>query len=405
MSAGHHHRLITWRVLSSLAILPSCNHAAIGTEGFTIMSSPTPAASNSVHVDSPQQVPLRVSASANFQAILAAHKLCLLVSTYQAGKLIVLRADQGRLNVHFRNFKKAMGLAANATRLAVGTTSQIRELYNMPAVARKLEPLGKHDACYLLRNDHVTGDIDIHEMAWVGDELWFVNTRFSCLCTLDLAYSFIPRWRPPFIQALAPEDRCHLNGLGIAHGQPKYVTALGTTDTPQGWRSHKANGGILMDIETNEILAQGLSMPHSPRWYANKLWVLESGEGSLATVDRASGQLETVAQCPGFTRGLDFYGPLAFIGLSQVRETAVFSGLPLTERLSDRTCGVWVVNIQTGETVAFLKFEAGVQEIFAVQALPGICFPEILPDDAKLMGSSYALPPEALAQVPDPLVS
>jgi len=343
--------------------------------------------------------PLKISASANFQALLAQYRISLLVSTYQAGKLMILRADQGSLNVHFRSFQKAMGLAANHTRLAIGTAFHIHELYNMPAVTPHLEPPNRHDACYIPRNSHVTGNIDIHEMAWATDELWFVNTRFSCLCTLDMAYSFRPRWRPPFVSAYAPEDRCHLNGLAVVENRPKYVSALGQSDKAQGWREHKASGGLLMEVESREIVAQRLSMPHSPRWYRDRLWVLESGQGSLATVDLATGRLETVAQCPGFTRGVDFVGPLAFIGLSQVRESATFSGLPLTERLEERTCGVWVVDIDTGQTVAHLKFESGVEEIFAVQALEGVCFPEVMPDDELLVGKSYALPPEALAEV------
>lgn len=140
-------------------------------------------------------------------------------------------------------------------------------------------------------------------------------------------------------------------------------------------------------------------MPHSPRWYQNRLWVLESGQGSLAIVDTTSGKWQTVAQLPGFTRGIDFCGPLAFIGLSQVRETAVFSGIPLVEQLTERTCGVWVVNLETGQTVAFLKFEEAVQEIFAVQVLP-VCFSEIIDWDEQLIGSSYVLPDEALRDVP-----
>ena len=226
-----------------------------------------------------------------------------------------------------------------------------------------------------------------------------VNTRFCCLCTLDAEHSFYPRWRPPFVSALAPEDRCHLNGIAMVDGRPKYVTALGETDTPGGWRANKATGGILMDIESNEILLRGLSMPHSPRWYQGKLWVLESGEGSLAQVDLEHRTWRTVAQVPGFTRGIDFVGPLAFIGLSQVRESAVFSGIPLVQRLRERTCGVWVVNIETGKTVGFLRFEAGVQEIFAVQVLRGMRFPELLEWNDQRLADSYVLPDEALADV------
>lgn len=354
-------------------------------------------------MSSPQDAPLRSVHTTNFPHILTQLGISLVVSTYQAGKLIVLRADGAAINTHFRIFNKPMGLAADRSRLAIGTAQQIWELRNVPAVAHKLEPLGKHDACYLPRNCHITGDIDIHEMAWADQDLWFINTRFSCLCTLDFNHSFIPRWRPYFVSALSPEDRCHLNGLGMVNGQPKYTTALGTTDTQGGWREQKAIGGVLIDIETNELIANKLSMPHSPRWYGDRLWVLESGHGSLATVDQYSGKIETVVQLPGFTRGLDFWGPLAFIGLSQVRETAVFSGIPLTQRLNERICGVWVVNIQTGQAIAFLKFEEAVQEIFAVQVLPGIRFPEIIDWDETLIASTYVLPDQALLDVPPEL--
>lgn len=347
-----------------------------------------------------ESAPLRSIHTSNFPQILNYFGISLVVSTYQAGKLIALRADENVINTHFRVFNKPMGLAGDGSRLAIGTTSQIWQLKNVPAVAQNIVPLGKHDACYLPRSCHVTGDIDIHEMAWANDELWFVNTRFSCLCTLDSEYSFVPRWRPKFVTAYSPEDRCHLNGLAMVDNKPKYVTALGTTDILNGWREKKANGGVLIDVETQELIAQGLSMPHSPRWYDGCLWVLESGNGSLATVDLNTGKVETVATLPGFTRGIDFCGKLAFIGLSQVRETAVFSGIPLTERLTERTCGVWVVNIETGETVAFLKFEDAVQEIFAIQVLPGIRFPEIIDWDEQLIANSYVLPDEALADVP-----
>jgi uncharacterized protein (TIGR03032 family) len=145
---------------------------------------------------------------------------------------------------------------------------------------------------------------------------------------------------------LAPEDRCHLNGLAMLDGRPQFVTLLGETDTPGGWRENKANGGLLMEVPTNQTLLRGLSMPHSPRWYNNRRWFLESGQGTLALAEARRGTWQTVAELPGFSRGLDFYGPLAFIGLSQVRESATFSSIPLVERWTERTCGVWVVDIR-----------------------------------------------------------
>jgi uncharacterized protein (TIGR03032 family) len=346
---------------------------------------------------------LRSVHTSNLPALFARLGIGLLVSTYQAGKLIAVRADGGGLNTHFRTLAKPMGLAVDVTRLSVGGGHTVWEYRNVPAVARTLDPPERHDACYVPRRLHVTGDIDVHELAYDQDHaLWVVNTRFSCLCTLDADHSFIPRWRPPFVTALAAEDRCHLNGLGLVDGRPKYVTALGTTDTPGGWRANKANGGVLMDIETNAIVLQGLSMPHSPRWYRGQLWFLESGQGALARADPTRGRWEAVAQLPGFTRGLDFYGPLAFIGLSQVRESAIFSGIPLVTHCPERSCGVWVVHLETGEIVGFLRFEAGVQEIFAVQVLPGLRFPEVLEWGDERLAHTYVLPDAALAEVARP---
>jgi uncharacterized protein (TIGR03032 family) len=367
--------------------------------------------------------PLRSVHTTNFPAILEHLQSSLLVTTYQAGKLVVLRSDGGVLNTHFRAFNKPMGMAVGRGRLAIGTAVDVWEFRNVPDVSAKLEPPGKHDAVYLPRSAHVTGDVQIHEMAYVGavsdrdsfgvgdashnDQLLFVNTRFSCLARHDPEHSFAPTWRPKFITAYTPDDRCHLNGLCVIDGRPRWVTALGETDTAGGWRENKKNGGILIDLETNEIVTRGLSMPHSPRWHAGRLWLLESGTGSLGFIDPASGKYESIVRLDGFTRGLEMVGNLAFIGLSQVRETAVFSGIQITERLqeTERTCGVWVVDIQRGEVVAFLKFEDAVQEIFAVALLPGQRFPDLVNDNAEIVGSSFVLPDEALRDVPAELRS
>lgn len=345
------------------------------------------------------EAPLASVHTTNVPQILRELNTSLLVTTYQASKLILARDDAGMLNTHFVNFRKPMGLAADRTRFFIGTDTGIREFRNVPAASARLDPPNRHDAVFVLRNQHVTGNIDIHEMAIVGGECWYVNTLFSCLCTQDVDHSFVPRWRPRFITGLAPEDRCHLNGLAVVGDKPRFLTALGETDTPRGWRANKKDGGILLDYDSGETVARGLSMPHSPRWHRDRLWILESGRGSLGAVDLDTGKVETVARLPGFTRGLDFLGPLAFVGLSQLRETNAFTDIPITEENADRMSGVWIVNVQSGKTIGFLKFSNVVHEIFAVQTLPGMRYPAIIDDDDELIRSTYVLPDAALKEV------
>jgi uncharacterized protein (TIGR03032 family) len=238
----------------------------------------------------PAPVAFHYTQSDSFVELLTQLRATLLVSTYQANKLLAVRASGPGISTLVRTFERPMGLAVDARRLVIGTRKEIWLLRNAPDIAPRIEPAGQHDACYLPRTSHVTGDIGIHELAWSGDELWMVSTRFSCLATLSPDYSFVPRWQPPFITALAAEDRCHLNGLAMDEGKPRFVTALGTTDTKDGWRADKPHGGCIIDVASGEFVARGLSMPHSPRWYDGRLWVLESGTGSLLLVDRATGR-------------------------------------------------------------------------------------------------------------------
>lgn len=349
--------------------------------------SPAPAVAEDVEMISEQ--------SENLGRVFADLGISLLVSTYQAGKLIIVRSEGEVLNTHFRNTRKPMGIAVgSAGQLAVGVTGEILYYSNVPKNCQKLEPADKHDACYVQRFSHITGDIDIHEMAFGGDgQIWFINTRFSALCTIHGSNSFTPVWRPQFITAYEPEDRCHLNGLGMLNGKPRYVTALGESDKPRGWRERKADGGVLIDLATGRTLCRGLSMPHSPRWHANQLWVCESGKGTLSKVDFATGDVTPFFEFPGFTRGVDFHGPLAFVGLSQIRETATFSGIPIAEKAAERNCGVWVIDITDGSLVGILRFTAGVHEIFAVQVLPGVRYPDLLAKDDPLALETYFLPP------------
>lgn len=372
-------------------VLPLTADAA--RRGREVLARPRTLRASIDHAAPDPTSPYRSVSTGSLPEILEDLGASLLASTYQTGKVVAVRTLGPGLNTHFRALESPMGIAYRDGRLAIGTRSQVWEYQNLPQLTTQLAPPDRHDACFVPRQVRYTGDIRVHDVAWAGDELWMVATRFSCLATLDRDHSFVPRWRPPFVSALAAEDRCHLNGMAVVGDEVRFVTALGVSDAPQGWRDRKADGGVVIDVRSGEVAVTGLSMPHSPRWHQDRLWVLESGKGTLATVDPATGSVETVASLPGFTRGLTFAGDLAFVGLSEVREATTFGGLPLTARLEDRQCGIWVVDTRTGETVAFLRFEDLVEEIFDVTLLPGIRFPEIAEHGSDLVNGAFVLPP------------
>ncbi len=312
----------------------------------------------------------------------------LLVSTYQAGKVAAVGVAGGELTLSYHNFERAMGMAVRPDTLAVAARAQVWFLHAAPDIAARVEPGGPRGAGVLSRSSLFTGEIQVHELAWAGDELWLVNTAFGCLCTLDGRHSFVPRWRPPFLTALAADDRCHLNGLAVADGAPRYVTALSETDTPQGWRADKVHSGCLIDVTSGATVARGFAMPHSPRVHAGRVWMLHSGAGQLVLIDPASGRPQTVTELPGYTRGLALYDRFAFVGLSKIRETSTFGGMPIAERRPELKCGVGVVDLTSGRLVAHLEFVTGVEEIFDVQVVPGARCPALSGPYASLDGAA-----------------
>jgi uncharacterized protein (TIGR03032 family) len=318
---------------------------------------------------------IRCSHSEDLPALLTELRASVLISTYQTGHLVVVAARQGRLVLTFHQFERAMGIAVKPGTLAVCTRKEVWFLRNAPDIAAKLQPAGDHDACFLARTSHFTGDLETHEAAWVGSEFWIVNTLFSCLAALHPHYSFAPRWRPPFVSTFHPEDRCHLNGLALVNGHPRYVTALAETDSPAGWRAVKHNGGCLIEVPSGRLLVRGLSLPHSPRVDSDQIFFLHSGEGRLDVADPRTCQVSAVAPVPGVARGLALHGGYAFVGLSRARPT--LEGVPVVAQRDQLRCGLWVVDLRTGAIAAHLEFTTGVEEVFDVQVLPGILFPYV----------------------------
>ena len=240
-----------------------------------------------------------------------------------------------------------------------------------------------YDRVYVPQVGYVTGDLDIHDVAVDRDgRVVFANTLFGCLATTSDTHSFHPLWQPPFLTKLAAEDRCHLNGLAMRNGRPAYVTAVSQSDAVDGWRDRRQDSGCVVDVETNEVVVTGLSMPHSPRMYRETLWLLDSGTGFFGKVNRKRGEFERIAFCPGYPRGLAFFGNFAVVGLSKCRENRTFRGLPLDENLASRQaeprCGLQVIDLTSGDVVHWVRIEGVVSELYDVAVLPGIRRPSCI---------------------------
>ncbi|MDB9527896.1 TIGR03032 family protein [Oscillatoria sp. CS-180] len=325
---------------------------------------------------------LSLTASRQFTAWLAAQTASIAFTTYQAGKVffIGLQPD-GSLSVFERTFERCMGLAIAGNSLYMSSLYQLWRFENVLLPGQKYQG---YDALYVPQFSLITGDLDIHDIVIPANQHSaeqtptpiFVNTLFSCLATTSKTHNFKPLWQPPFISKLAAEDRCHLNGLAIREGQPRYVTTVSRSDMGEGWRDRRLDGGCVIDVQSNEIIASGLSMPHSPRWYQDRLWVLNSGCGEFGYVDLQTGDFQPVAFCPGYLRGCAFVGDFAIIGISKPRNNQTFSGLPLDDLLIEKDaeprCGLLVIDLNTGDVVHSLRIEGVVEELYDVQVLENI---------------------------------
>lgn len=305
-------------------------------------------------------------------------------TSYQSGRLFFVGIDeQRRINMMQRSFTRAMGLHVSDRRVWLADLFQLWRFDDVAGVGGEARIAGaSYDRLFVPRVGYTTGDIDIHDIGIdPNGRPVFVNSLYSCLATLSDVASFQAIWRPKFISKLAAEDRCHLNGLAMRDGIPAYVTACSRADAVEGWREHRAQGGVVVDVESGEIVAAGLSMPHSPRLHRDELWVLNSGSGYLGRIDRKSGTFEPVAFCPGFLRGLSFNGDYALVGTSLPRRTG-FTGLALDEELKRRDaaarCAIMVIDLRTGDTVHWLRFDSHITELYDVAFLPGVTRPGCL---------------------------
>jgi uncharacterized protein (TIGR03032 family) len=336
------------------------------------------------------------SVSPGLAGFLAEQNVSLAFTSYQSGKFyLVGRHPEGGLNINERFFRKAMGICidpspkgataelSGGSSILLATLFQLLRFENVLKAGETVNHL--YDACFVPRQARIAGALDMHDIGVMEDgRIVFVNTLYNCLAVPSELHSFKPIWKPPFISRIVREDRCHLNGLAMEAGRPAFVTAVSRSDTIDGWRDRRADGGVVIEVATGRIVAQGLSMPHSPRLHRGRLWVLNSGTGELGWIDRDSDPetaFRPLAFCPGFARGLALRGNYAVVGLSKPRYER-FEGLALDRRLqqadSDPWCGLQVIDLTDGTCVHWFRIDGAVAELYDVAVLPGIACPMAL---------------------------
>lgn len=319
-----------------------------------------------------------LSASAGLMRWLVEQRASLAATTYQTNRLFLFGTKpDGGMRAHERRIDNCKGFWTDGQTIWLSSRAMLWRFENDLPANRATERGATRR--FVPREARVTGEIDVHDLA-LGDTgegiaPIAVATAWNCLATVSERASFRVLWRPPFVSALVGEDRCHLNGLAMDGARPAFVTAVSRSDVSDGWRERRRDGGVVIDVASNEIVATGLSMPHSPRLHDGRLWLLNSGTGEFGWIDRDSGRFEPVAFCPGFARGLAFLGRRAVIGLSKARNRT-FEGLALQERLeakdAEARCGLVVVDLDSGVTTDWLRFEDPVAELYDVAVLPGV---------------------------------
>jgi uncharacterized protein (TIGR03032 family) len=323
--------------------------------------------------------PFSCTYTPNIPELLLQLRCTIAISTYQAGKVVFIGPKNEEHLVQLpRTFQKAMGIGLEEDKMVIATKDEVVVLKNSTHLAAHYpNKPNTYDALFMPRATYYTGQVDIHDVDYGDGTIYAVNTSFSCLIKIDDNYSFTPVWKPPFISNLASEDRCHLNGMALQNGRPKYVTAFNSGDTPQSWRPEVTTAGILMDVESNEFVAKELPMPHSPRLFDGEMYLLLSATGELVKLDLSTGKYDVVTKMNGFVRGLARYGDYAFVGLSRLRKnSSTFSKLKIAD-IANRS-GIVVIHLPTGAKVGEIIYKASVEEIYDVQILPDMIRPGIL---------------------------
>lgn len=338
--------------------------------------------------------PFTASYSPQVPELLNKLKCSIALTTYQAGKVVLIspHSDNEKLVTLPRSFQKPMGLEIQDDKMILSLKDEVITFQNSKDLALHYpNKPNTYDSLWVPRATHYTGQVDMHDIGFGKDAFYAINTSFSCVCKIDDFYNFTPVWHPPFIKEPVQGDNCHLNGLVIKNGLPKYTTALGTTDTPGGWREDIVNGGVLIDVEKNEIILDQLSMPHSPKIDNDELYMLTSANGEFIKVDIENKSYEVIKKFDGFCRGLSIYEDFAFIGFSKLRKnSSTFAKLKFSDKAS--FAGIKIIHIPTRAEVGQIIYKTSIDEIYEVSVLKDTIRPNILNTQNQIHKLSLAIP-------------
>lgn len=314
------------------------------------------------------------------------NRVSLLISTYKQHKLLCLGLQEdGNLSLFFTDLLRPMGIYYDEKTQTI-YSSNLGNIIQYENVGENMTIIGKFDALFVPKRIDLCPDIDIHDIRYSEkyDKIFFVSPVYNSVLTVSKHKSFDVFWTPNFISKthngkLSREDRCHLNGIALVNGLPKYVTAACTRDYYYAWKEHHGEG-VVIDIETNEIVCGNLYAPHSPGWYKDRLYIGEAGTGYFGYVDLQKKEFVPKKFLPGFIRGITFVNNYALVTLSKDRHCVCFADIPLGKTLQENgqssMCGFCVINLESFDIIEYLEF-SGVDEVYDIVALPNIMRPRI----------------------------
>lgn len=358
--------------------------------------------------------PLSFEMDRNFLSWIAKNKVSFLITSYKTNNVYSIgavrepKSNELKLSIYMTAFSRPMGLHIhNNNDIYISTMHSLWKYVNIGETDDNetgIEGLN-FDKTFMPRVSHITNDVDGHDITVdENGEVYFISATYCTICKPSETHSFEVFWKPPWISKVAREDRCHLNGLCNKDGKIKYASSVSQTNIRSGWREKNRKGlGVVIDVETNEIVCDGLTMPHSPRWHDGKLWVLNAGCGEFGYIDFENKKFIPKVFIAGFLRGLDFVGnKYAVIGSSLDRHEKCFMNLPLGEELKklgggkeenaiDPICGLHIVDLKTFDVIHELKFTGQIVEIYDVGVLKNTRRPKLLGIYDETIASEHSI--------------